>query len=151
MRQQSPVAPTVLVIDDNRATARALGKILAQRGFEPVVFERGTPALDYAGASPTPAAAVVDVHLPDINGLVLAKSLRERFGPRVPIIILSGDTSMQTLNSLPHVGATYFFPKPVNAGSLIDRLHEFLADAGRADDAVPTEQLAEDDQPYAGA
>lgn len=125
--QDSLAAPAVLVIDDNVPTAKALGKLLSRQGFRPVVFERGTLALDYIDSNPAPAAAVVDVHLPDINGLVLSRTLRERLGPSVPIIILSGDTSMETLNSLPHVGATYFFPKPLNAGSLIERLNSYLA------------------------
>ena len=49
---------------------------------------------------------------------------REILGPDTPIIVLSGDTSMPTLNSLPHVGATYFFSKPVNAAHLLERLKE---------------------------
>ena len=65
--------------------------------------------------------AVVDIHLPDMNGLVVSQKFRERLGPHAPIIVLSGDTSMETLNSLPHVGATYFFSKPVNSGQLLER------------------------------
>jgi hypothetical protein len=40
---------------------------------------------------------------------------------------------MPTLNSLPHVGATWFFSKPVNAGYLLERLREWLG-SGAADD-----------------
>jgi FixJ family two-component response regulator len=52
--------------------------------------------------------------------------LRDLLGPDVPIIVLSGDTSMPMLNSLPHVGATYFFSKPVNAQQLVERLNEWV-------------------------
>ena len=67
---------------------------------------------------------MVDIHLPDISGLVLSSKLRERFGPGRPIIILSGDASMENLRSLSHVGATYFISKPFNSQHLIDRLRE---------------------------
>ena len=71
------------------------------------------------------SAAVVDIHLPDISGLVLSSKLRERYGPKLPIIVLSGDTSMENIRSLQHVGATYFISKPFNSEHLVERLREF--------------------------
>jgi DNA-binding response OmpR family regulator len=72
---------------------------------------------------------VLDIHLPDINGLVLANKLRDRLGAEIPIIIVSGDTSMETIKSLSHVGATYFFSKPVNPNVLVQRLKELVGGA----------------------
>jgi DNA-binding response OmpR family regulator len=118
-------APEILVIDDSPPTARALATLLARASYRAAVFHRGTDALDYARRHPC-LAAVVDIHLPDMNGLVLSQKLREQFGPRVPIVILSGDTSISTLNSLPHVGATHFFSKPVSASQLLKRLREWI-------------------------
>ena len=43
---------------------------------------------------------MVDIHLPDLSGLVVTQKLRQQLGAAIPIIILSGDTSMETLNSL---------------------------------------------------
>ena len=122
-----PARPRVLIVDDSEPTARALAALLGGAGYQAVTAHRGTDALDRAAAHDDFAAAIVDIHLPDLNGLVLSRRLRERFGPDVPIIVLSGDTSMQTLNSLPHVGATYFFSKPVNAPQLIERLREWVS------------------------
>ncbi len=73
-----------------------------------------------------PAAAVVDIHLPDLNGLLLSQKLRTAFGPTPPIIVLSGDTSTETIRSLAHVGATYFFSKPVNGKHLIEKIRTLL-------------------------
>ena len=117
--------PSVLIVDDSTLTAKALAQVLRGSGFQPAVFHAGLPALDFAKAN-VPAAAVIDIHLPDINGLVLSQKLRETLGAEKPIIVLSGDTSMETLNSLPHVGATYFFSKPVNAAQLIERLRNLV-------------------------
>jgi DNA-binding response OmpR family regulator len=122
-------AREILVVDDSPPTARALATLLARDSYRPAVFHRGTDALAYARLHPC-AAAVVDVHLPDMNGLVLSQKLREHFGPKVPIVILSGDTSMSTLNSLPHVGATHFFSKPVSATQLLQRLREWIGESG---------------------
>jgi DNA-binding response OmpR family regulator len=118
-------APRVLVVDDNQPTARALATLLNAANYDAAVSYRGGDALERAREGPF-AAAIVDIHLPDISGLVVSQKLRELFGPDVPIIVLSGDTSMQMLNSLSHVGATYFFSKPVNSQYLIERMREWV-------------------------
>jgi two-component system CitB family response regulator len=113
----------VMVIDDNPHVNKALAVLLRRAGFIPIPCHRGADALDYVRRFDTPpCAAVVDIHLPDISGLVLAQQLRTRFGPETPIVVVSGDTSMETINSLSHVGATCFFSKPVNAAALVDEL-----------------------------
>jgi DNA-binding response OmpR family regulator len=115
----------ILLIDDNHTVTSALSTLLNKAGYTVAAFDTGLAALRRAAEQP-PDAAVIDIHLPDINGLVLTQRLRESLGGQIPIIILSGDTSMETINSLPHVGATYFFPKPLHAQQLIDRLKELL-------------------------
>ena len=125
--------PNVLVVDDNEAVARALSRILSSAGYDPAVFYSGTSALAHVANQTPPAAALVDIHLPDISGLVLTHKLREQLGPEVPIIILSGDTSMETLNTLPHVGATYFFSKPVNGSYLLEKLQGWIEERNRHD------------------
>ena len=113
----APTPPRVLIVDDSEPTARALAALLRRAKYDTTVALRGSEGL---------AAAVVDIHLPDLSGLVVSQKLRELLGPQTPIIVLSGDTSMPTLNSLPHVGATYFFSKPVNANLLLERLREWV-------------------------
>ena len=117
--------PRILVIDDSQPTANALSAVLRRANYETAVAYRGVEGLEKARGAAFDAA-VVDIHLPDLSGLVVSQMLRDILGPRTPIIVLSGDTSMTTLNSLPHVGATYFFSKPVNASLLLDRLKEWL-------------------------
>src|SRR5690242_13966801 len=104
----APAPQSIAIVDDNQAVTRALATLLKNQGFAPVAFNDGLSALAYAKEN-TPRAAIVDIHLPDISGLVLTQRLREHWGGGVPIVILSGDHSLATLNSLPHVGATYFF------------------------------------------
>ena len=128
----APQWASVLIVDDNHNVARALGTLMTEAGYQPVVFTTGGDALAYAeGDHPAPAAAVVDVHLPDLNGLVLSQKLRTRLGPDAPIIVLSGDTSTETLKSLSHVGATYFFSKPVNGRHLVKQIKTLLGQAGK--------------------
>ncbi len=126
---------TILVVDDNRMVTKALSSLLRGAGYEPVACHSGADAMAFAERRGKPDAAVIDIHLPDINGLVLSQKLRDRFGPDTPIVVVSGDTSMETIKSLPHVGATYFFPKPVNATLLMERLKELINDRAARDGA----------------
>lgn len=120
-----PGPATVLVVDDNQAVTRALSAVLKDAGYGCAIFHTALAAMDY-GKGNHPAAAIIDIHLPDLSGLVLTSKLREYFGPGVPIIVLSGDTSMENINALPHVGATYFFSKPVDSTQLLDRLRDLI-------------------------
>ena len=120
-----PLAPpVVLVVDDDPIVIRSLTVLLDRAGFAAFGCLTGLAALDRARSADGPplAAAVLDIHLPDANGLALSQQLRGVLGPAVPIIILSGDNSMQTIRALPDAGATYFFAKPVNTGMLIAQL-----------------------------
>jgi DNA-binding response OmpR family regulator len=116
----------ILVVDDNADVSRALGMLLRKEGFDAITFQAGMPALEFANQDGFDAA-LIDIHLPDMSGLDLARGLRERFGENLPIIVVSGDNSMETLRALPKVGATYFFAKPVNPTNLIARLKEWVS------------------------
>lgn len=118
------VAPrSIWVVDDNQVVTRALARVLKQVGFDAKLFHTGQAVLDHQPAPP-PAAAVIDIHLPDLSGLELARVLRNRLGDRVPLILVSGDASMENLSALPQAGATYFFSKPLRPAQLLERLRQ---------------------------
>jgi CheY-like chemotaxis protein len=115
----------ILIVDDSLPTARALAELLIRNGFEVAVYTNGADALAYLEVG-RPAAAVVDIHLPDISGLVISKHIRQQHGPNLPIIVISGDSSMANINSLQMVGVTHFYSKPVKASDLLRRLDELV-------------------------
>lgn len=117
---------SVLIVDDNQIVTRTLAKLLARHGMKPITSSTAAEALQEAEKAP-PAAAVVDIHLPDLSGLILTQRLRAILGDRTPIIIVSGDGSREILSSLPDVGATYFFSKPVNARALVEQIRTLLS------------------------
>ena len=127
LAETSSDIPRVLIVDDNEPTARALAALLATAHHKSAVFHRGQEALEYARRNSC-LAALVDIHLPDVSGILLAQQLRSHFGPDTPIVVVSGDTSMPTLSAVSEVGATHFFSKPVNAGHLLERLCQWIAD-----------------------
>jgi DNA-binding response OmpR family regulator len=116
---------TVLVVDDNQVVTRSLMSLLRSEGFEPKTFQAGQPALDYI-RDHCPDIALIDIHLPDISGLQLSRELRKIHGNSLPIIIFSGDSSIDTLRSLPEAGATIFISKPVNVPHLMESLRQYI-------------------------
>lgn len=114
----------VLVVDDNQLVTRSLAALLRDQGYDPVIFQAAQPALEYLKAN-CPDIALIDVHLPDLSGLEVSKQLREKHGPALPIVIFSGDTSMDILRSLDGVGATFFLGKPFDVNLLLSRLKEW--------------------------
>ena len=116
----------IMIVEDNDTVARALKRFLETKGYGAPVFSTGKEATTYVGTH-RPSAVIVDIHLPDLSGLILIQQLRERLGATTPIVVLSGDVSMATINSLPHVGATYFFSKPVQPSTLLERLEQLMA------------------------
>jgi DNA-binding response OmpR family regulator len=129
-KAEAPPLPAreVLVVEDNPGVANALAGVIRRAGFDATACHNGADALSHVEAV-KPRAAVLDIHLPDINGLVLAHKLRDQLGGDVPIIIVSGDTSIETIKSLGHVGATYFFSKPVSPSALVERLKQLCGAA----------------------
>jgi len=125
--EEGSTTRSILIVDDDPLVVKAMRSLLTSEGFDALGCLTGAEALDLADQSI--AAAVLDIHLPDINGLLLSKQLRETLRPQAPIIILSGDSSMDTIRALPGAGATYFFSKPVNSGMLISRLKQWTLES----------------------
>jgi len=78
--------PLVLVCDDETQILRALRVILRDAGYESLPAENGEEALD-AAAVRHPEAAIVDLVLPDMDGVEVCRKLRE--WSEIPIIVLS--------------------------------------------------------------
>src|ERR1700748_515061 len=79
-------AARILVCDDEPQILRALRVILRDAGFEAVMAATGEEALDLAAAGP-PEAAILDLMLPDIDGVEVTRRLRE--WTQMPILVLS--------------------------------------------------------------
>jgi two-component system KDP operon response regulator KdpE len=120
----------VLVVDDEPQIVRALKVVLREAGFEAVPAETASDALDLAAVRP-PEAAIVDLVLPDGDGIELTRRLRE--WSEMPILVLSavGEES-QKVRAL-EAGADDYVTKPFGARELVARLQAALRRAGRGE------------------
>lgn len=124
-------APRILVVDDEEQIVRALRIVLREAGFQTVAASDGEEALDQAALHP-PAAAIVDLVLPDIDGVEVCKRLRE--WTDAPIIVLSaiGDEG-EKVRALEN-GADDYVTKPFGPRELVARLTAALRRVGKGED-----------------
>jgi two-component system, OmpR family, response regulator MprA len=118
----------LLVVDDDRALRDVLRRTLTLAGYDVRLSETGASALaDIAGA--VPDAVVLDVGLPDIDGLEVSRMLR-REGNRVPILMLTArDAVSDRIDGL-DAGADDYLVKPFDVDELRARLRALLRRSG---------------------
>ncbi len=123
----------ILVVDDDRALREALRRALTLAGYEVELAEGGLQALESL-AQALPDAVVLDVAMPDVDGLEVCRRLR-RIGNRVPVLILTArDAVADRIDGL-DVGADDYMVKPFDLGELRARLRALLRRAAPVEDA----------------
>ena len=110
----------VLIVEDDKDVASVFGMILKQAGFEVEVVNTGEAALNILSEK-LPGALVLDLMLPDMNGLDLARYVRKHEAPgqHVPVIVVSGATAGFQMNKALEAGADQFLGKPVGVDELL--------------------------------
>lgn len=116
---QSQTASKVLVIDDDELVARHHAEILRYAGMEVQIVTRPLQSLQQAAAF-KPDLVVLDMHMPDINGVELATLLRQDDEFVVlPVIFITADTSPDVRHSIESLGVNGLLHKPVDGRQLI--------------------------------
>jgi two-component system KDP operon response regulator KdpE len=127
-----PVATQrILVVDDEPQILRALRVVLRDAGFEVVPAETGAEALDRAAVRP-PEAAIVDLMLPDLDGIELTRRLRE--WSEMPILVLSAVGEEEQKVRALEAGADDYITKPFGSRELVARLQAALRRGGRSEE-----------------
>ena len=117
-------AVKILIVDDDRALRDALRRALVLGGYDIVPAESGEAALKEL-TSAAPDAVVLDIGLPDIDGLEVCRRLRST-GNRVPVLMLTArDAVADRIDGL-DAGADDYLVKPVDVGELKARLRALL-------------------------
>jgi len=121
----------VLVVDDEPQIVRALKVVLREANFQAVAAESASEALDLAAVRP-PEAAIVDLVLPDGDGVEVTRRLRE--WSDMPILVLSAVGEEEQKVRALEAGADDYITKPFGARELVARLQAALRRAGRGED-----------------
>jgi two-component system response regulator RegA len=126
--------PVVLVIDDEGVFRSRLCRAFRERGWEAHDAGNAEQAL-YVAAQASPDLVLLDLKMPDVNGLDLIQAIKD-LDPTISIIILTGYGSIATAMQALKLGADHYLGKPVDVEQILATYSE-LGSHGR-DKSVPT-------------
>jgi FixJ family two-component response regulator len=116
--------PIVFVVDDDALMRGALSSLIRSAGLNVVVFSSAREFL--AQKSPgVPACLVLDVYLPDMNGIELQQELAQRHN-NIPIIFITGHGDIPMSVTAMKAGAFEFLPKPFRDQDLLDSIQQAI-------------------------
>ncbi len=137
------MSETILVVDDEEKIRQTLRGVLADEGFDVLEAENGRAALDVLSQQ-VPRLAIVDIWMPEIDGIELVQRMRAQ-APQLPIIVISGHGTIETAVKVIRLGAFDFLEKPFQLDALLRVVGRALGETPAAanGDAVPALGVAE--------
>jgi DNA-binding response OmpR family regulator len=120
----APTGPTVLLVDDDSAIRRTVATGLELEGFHVVPASGGRAALA-AAESVRPAVVLLDLGMPDVDGLEVLSRLRAA-GDDVPVCVLSARDEVDDRVRGLQAGADDYIVKPFALEEVAARLHALL-------------------------
>jgi two-component system, OmpR family, response regulator MprA len=115
----------VLVVDDERAVRESLRRALELEGYDVELAADGREALDRLEAGPDPDAVILDVLMPEVDGLEVCTELR-RSGSRLPVLMLTARAEVENRVAGLDAGADDYVTKPFALEELLARLRALL-------------------------
>ena len=126
----------MLVVDDEPMMRDLLQKTLTRKGHEVIAVEGGRKAIQLFRQD-RPALTILDLNLPDINGIDVLREIRS-VDPHTPVIILTGAGTEDLEQQARALGVTDILKKGFSLHELGAALKRVLKQPGGADPAAPS-------------
>src|SRR5690606_21032751 len=134
--QENRMSKRVLILDDNADNRKLLVFALYGRPYEVCEAALGQEVLTMLDAQPEPFdLALLDVELPDVDGLQVAVHLRKH-SPEVVLIMLSANDNTDLVHRARELGANAYIVKPFNLPKLLEFVNAFENQMVKADSAL---------------
>lgn len=121
--------PAILVVDDDEAVCTLLQDVLSEHVFTVTACHSGQEALRCIETQPDIALVLLDMMLPDINGLMVLQQV-QKMRPGLPVVMLTGLGSESDVVVGLEMGADDYIGKPFNARVLVARVKAVLRRVG---------------------
>ena len=123
--REKPVNPVVFVVDDDISVREALSSLIRAAGLSVETFASAREFLNQS-RSEAPCCLVLDVRLPDQNGLALQRELAA-INNQIPIIFITGHGDIPMSVRAMKAGAIEFLTKPFHDQDLLDAIQQAIA------------------------
>ena len=117
--------PSVLIVDDTVLTLQMVRSI-CEKQFKVILAKNSKEALHYIHKKGVPSIILMDVMLPDVNGIETANVIRDLYGKDTPIIFLTALSDRGTVQQCRDVGAIDYIVKPFRPTYLLERINVAL-------------------------
>jgi DNA-binding response OmpR family regulator len=121
--------PVIMVVDDDTAVCELLQDVLTEHVFSVQVCHNGQQALAVAASAPHLSLVLLDMMLPDINGLLVLQRL-QKLRPELPVVMLTGLGSESDVVVGLEMGADDYIGKPFNPRVVVARVKAVLRRTG---------------------
>lgn len=126
VRQAKVCRPRLLVVDDDEFMRRLLVQLLSSAQYEVEAVGSAKEAQQYLSMS-TPDLILMDFRLPDSDGILLTRELKEQPASQgIPVIMLTGQSEKQVIVNSRQAGAVDFVAKPFNRDLLLKKVAQHL-------------------------
>jgi CheY-like chemotaxis protein/two-component sensor histidine kinase len=116
----------ILIVDDDASHIQLICDILAPLGFDLMTARDGATCLELASRHP-PDAVLLDISMPGMSGWAVAQGLRETFGRRIAIMMVSANVHEIRTTNRTETSHDAFLVKPIDIRQLLERLEDLLA------------------------
>jgi len=120
---------TVLLVEDNADNSRLITYALHRSGYEVITAETGMKGVEMAIAE-RPAFIIMDINLPDIDGLETTRRIRRSSANGdIPIIAITSYAMAGDMDRILSAGCSGYFEKPIDPLTIMDQIHALLDQA----------------------
>ena len=116
----------ILVVDDEQTLRAALFRIFSRRNYQVITTGNVREAESVITTNSELELAIVDVKLPDGDGIELLSTLKQKYN-NIPIIVLTGFASIDVAVKATRMGAFHFMTKPFNIEELVSIVEKALS------------------------
>lgn len=117
----------IVIVDDEVGILQLMKRMLSSKGYAVVTAGNGTDGLDLIAVS-KPDLVIMDINLPDMDGLVATVRLRSQDDTRlVPIILMSGNMDEDVVAEAVRMGCVSNLHKPFSLTDLVKMIEQTLA------------------------
>jgi YesN/AraC family two-component response regulator len=129
----------ILVVDDDKRLRESIGMIL-DNYYEVIFAENGNRCIELFETHNNISLLILDIKLPDIDGIEVLRKIREKKRD-IPVIIITAYGTKELLKDVISLGVSGYFDKPFNVNKLLDLINKFLSSKDEIYQRSPKEKI----------
>ena len=112
----------IMIVDDSVLSLQQTGKILSEDGYNLIILQSGIAAMNYIKTKGAPDLIIMDIEMPNVNGVATVSSIRKMGFEDLPVIFLTSKSDKATVLKCMEVKAKDYIVKPVRPAYLRARV-----------------------------